>query len=114
MLQFVKKLKFNIFFKDMCLEKNPFCRPSVPLWGARRATAGKFSLNFAKFSENFPHVPLVGKARQGFFDRLNALWGTAGRGHLASAYRHCDGDVVYDHVQENGGPDGAAVVVAPA
>ncbi len=68
--QFVKKLNFNIFSKDMCLGKNSFCRTSVPQRGARRATAGKFSLNFAKFSENFPHAPLVGKARQGFFDRL--------------------------------------------
>ena len=37
---------------------------------ARRKTAGEFSLNFAKFRENSPHVPLVEKARQGFFDKL--------------------------------------------
>ena len=54
----------------MCVGKNPFCRPSVPLRGARRATAGQFSKNFAKFIENYPHVPLVEKARRGFFDSL--------------------------------------------
>ncbi len=50
----------------MYVGKNPFCRPSVPLRGARRATAGRFSLNFAKFRENFPHVLLVGKGRRPF------------------------------------------------
>ena len=47
-----------------------FCGVCGPTGRARSKTAGKFSLNFAKFSENFPHVPFVGKARQGFFDNL--------------------------------------------
>ena len=54
----------------MYVGKNPFCRPSVPLRGARRATAGKLRVNFAKFTRSFPHVPICRKRPQAFFDRL--------------------------------------------
>ena len=38
--QLVKKLEFELFSGGMYVGKNPFCRPSVLLWGARGATAG--------------------------------------------------------------------------
>ncbi len=65
-----QKTQFQYFFQGHVPWKKSLLSHKCAACGARRATAGKFSLNFAKFSENFPHVPLVGKARQGFFDRL--------------------------------------------
>ena len=70
--QFVKKLKSSIFFGGMYVEKNTFCRPSVPRRGARRATAGRFCVNSAEFTRNLPHVPLCRKRPKAFFDRLSS------------------------------------------
>ena len=69
----VKKLKLNIFSGDMRVGKNTFCFAEC---AALRAVRGaKQQENFSEFrriQKNFPHVPPVGKARQGFFDSINA------------------------------------------
>ena len=77
-------LSNSIFFPATCAsEKIPFVTQVCgPAGRARGVTKGQFSLNFAKFRENCPHVPpLSEKARQGFFRQSkNPLSLTASRG----------------------------------
>ncbi len=54
----------------MCLGKNSFCFVECAALRAVRGAKqqGKYS-EFRKIQNIFPHVPLVEKARQGFFDK---------------------------------------------
>ena len=56
----------------MYVGKIPFCRPSVPQRGARRATAGRFGVNSAEFTANLPHVPPLSEKAKGLFRQAEA------------------------------------------
>ena len=70
----------------MCLGKNSFCfAECTALRAVRGAKQQEKYSEFRKIQNIFPHVPLVGKARQGFFDRLSSRSASALREFLSAA-----------------------------
>ena len=60
-------LQFNIFSKDMCLGKNPFCRFScAALRAVRKNRQQDENSEFRKIQNFRPHVPLALKGLRPF------------------------------------------------